>query len=98
MAQSWTFAHQQYVQLVQQISKSALTLGEQISELNDLAQSPAIAGAALTDAEIQGFGNLFQALTAAQVLQAKTDLLAILAVITSSVRQDLETVIVGLPR
>ena len=102
MAQSFTFAHQQYVQQLQVVVSDALKLNREITDLANFFNSSGIQGSAMTDAEIQGFGNLFAALTAAQVGSAAqgglNDLQAIQAVMTAAVLQRFSNLICGVPK
>jgi hypothetical protein len=105
MAQSFTYAHQQYVQQLQVVVAEAIKLNQDITNLASFFNSSGIQGAAMTDAEIQAFGNLFSALTAAQVGNAAggglNDLLSLQALMAASsgaMLQRFANLICGVPK
>jgi superoxide dismutase len=101
VAQSFTNAHQQYVQRLQQVAAQALKLNAAITDLANFFNSSGVQGAAMTDAEIQAFGQQFAALTAAQVNDVAgggiNDLKLIQAVMTPAMQQRFANLICGTP-
>lgn len=98
MAQSFTFAHQQLVQDEQVVASQLIKINDKMTELINFFNSSAIQGAAMTDAEIQGFGNVFSQLTAAQVNGFITDLQAIQAVMNAAMLQRFSNLLCGVPQ